>query len=37
MIRTKKQVLNYKKTIKVINILISTNKLKNGKIQRFKK
>lgn len=37
MIRTKKQVINYKKTMKVINLLISTNKLQYGKIQRFKR
>ena len=37
MIRTKKQVINYKKTLNVINLLIKTNNLKNGKIQRFKK
>tara|TARA_X000000950_G_scaffold279475_1_gene372316 strand:+ start:480 stop:1385 length:906 start_codon:yes stop_codon:yes gene_type:complete len=37
MIKTKKQVINYKKTLKVINLLIKTNNLKYGKIQRFKK
>ena len=37
MIKTKKSVINYKKTFKVINLLIKTNSLKHGKIQRFKK
>jgi len=37
MIKTKKQVINYKKTLNVINLLIKTNNLKYGKIQRFKK
>ena len=37
MIKTKKQVLNCKKTLNVINLLIKTNNLKYGKIQRFKK
>lgn len=37
MIKTKKSVINYKKTFKVINLLIKTNNLRHGKIQRFKK
>lgn len=37
MIKTKKSVINYKKTFEVINLLIKTNNLKYGKIQRFKK
>ena len=37
MIKTKKQVMNFKKTLNVINLLIKTNNLQYGKIQRFKK
>jgi hypothetical protein len=37
MIKTKKSVINYKKTFEVINLLIKTKNLKYGKIQRFKK
>ena len=37
MVKKRKQVLNSNKTLNVINLLIQTSKLKNGKIQRFKK
>jgi len=37
MIKNKKQVLDYNRTIKVINLLIKTNNLKNARIQRFTK
>jgi len=37
MVKNRKQVLNSNKTLNVINLLIQTSKLKNGKIQRFKK
>jgi hypothetical protein len=37
MIKTKKPIINYKKTMNVINVLIATNNLNYGKIQRFKK
>jgi len=37
MIKNKKQVLNCNRTIKVINLLIKTNNLKNARIQRFTK
>ena len=36
MIKTKKQVTNYKKTLKVINLLIKTNNLKYGKFKDLK-